>query len=267
MVGFANAEGGLLILGVKEKAQKYKGTTVKVRPGTISSVPPTVTREMIETQLATKIQFPIGGISIFPVRVGVRSNHSVYLIDVPQSNLAPHRVNEMYYYQRLNFDVLEMHHFQIADMFGRRRKPVLELIPRIVGAGTLSTGGRITTYKGRVILSIQNAGLGIAKYPYLSLKIISPFRLAQSGIDGNGSEGLPRLPDARTGIVRFGAASELVIHPRTQLSVTAIDVDYKPGTELQDLQVEYELTAEDAVLSNSVLRVSGKEIMEYLVNR
>jgi len=267
VVGFANAEGGLLVLGVKEKTQKYKGTTVKVRPGPISSIPPTVTREMIETQLATKVQFPIEGISIVPIRVGIRSNHSVYLIDVPQSIRAPHRVNELYYYQRLNFDVLEMHHFQIADMFGKRRKPHLQLISRIVGAGTSSSGGTVTIYRGKVILCIQNSGLGIAKYPYLSLKVPTPYRLAQYGIDGNGHEGLPRLADAGTGMVRFGAASDLVIHPRTQLSVTAIDVEYRPGTDLQDFQVEYELTAEDAVMTNSILHVSGKEIMEYLVNR
>jgi len=267
VVGFANAEGGLLILGVKEKAQKYKGTAVKVRPGAISPVPPTVTREMIETQLVTKIQFPIEGISIVPIRIGVRSNHSVYLIDIPQSIRAPHRVNELYYYQRLNFSVMEMHHFQIADMFGKRRKPDLELISRIVGGGTSSSGGAVAIYNGKVILSIRNSGLGIAKYPYLSVKIPPPHRLAQFGIDGNGHEGLPRLADARTGMVRFGAASELVIHPKTQLSVTAIDIEYRPRTDLQDFNVEYELTAEDTVMTNSVLNISGKEIMDYLTNR
>ena len=68
-------------------------------------------------------------------------------------------------------------------------------------------------------------------------------------------------------MVRFGAASELVIHPGTQLPVTAIDVEYKPGCDIQDFQVEYELTAEDAVMSSSVSTVSGKEIMDYLIRR
>jgi hypothetical protein len=267
VAGFANAEGGLLILGVKEKAQKYKGTTVKVRPGLITPLPPTVTREMIEMQLATKIQFPIEGISIFPIRTSVRSNHSVYLIDVPQSIRVPHRVNEQYYYQRYNFDVLEMRHFQIVDMFGKRRRPRLELIPRIVGGSTSSSGNTITSYHGKVILCIQNSGLGIAKFPYLSLRLPSSHRLAQYGIDGNGHEGLPRLAEAGTGMVRFGSGLELVIHPKTQLSVTAIDIEYHPGTDIQDFHLEYELTAEDAEMVKSVLHLSGKQIMDLLTQR
>lgn len=267
VASFANAEGGLLILGVKEKAQRYKGTTVKVRPGPITPVPPTVTREMIEMQLATKIHFPIEGISIFPIRAGSRSNHSVYLIDVPQSIRAPHRVNELFYYQRYNFDVIEMQHFQIADMFGKRRRPYLQLIPRIVRGGTSAERDRITSYRCKIILCIQNSGLGIAKYPYLSLKIPPSHRLAEYGIDGNGHEGLPRLADAGTGRIRFGSGSEPVIHPATQLSVTAIDIEYRPGTDIQDFNIEYDLTAEEAEMVNSVLHFSGKEIMDNLIKQ
>jgi hypothetical protein len=265
IAGFANAEGGLLVLGIKEKTQRFKGTTVKVRPGPISPIPPSVTREMIEMQLATKIQFPIEGINIFPIRVGIRSNYSIYLIDVPQSTRAPHRVNELYYFQRYNFDVLQMHHYQIADLFGKRRKPYLQLQSTIVRGGNSSSGGTITVYHGRVVFSIRNTGMGIAKYPYLSIKLPKPYRISQYGVDGNGNEGLQRLvnvgPPEK---VHFGSASELVIHPGTQLHVAAIEIEYRPGTTIQDFDIEYELTAEDIEITSSVLHIPGETIITEL---
>ncbi len=112
--GFANAEGGLLILGVNERSEKYKGTTVKSR-----------------------------------------SKKVIFLIDVPSSIRAPHRVNELYYFQRINFSTIEMKHFQIADLFGKRLAPDLDLIFQEEESGE-------NLLKFRIFL--QNQGRAVAKY-------------------------------------------------------------------------------------------------------
>jgi Schlafen, AlbA_2 len=153
--GFANAEGGLLVLGVNEKPERYKGTTVKIRPGAISALPINITREMIENHLLTKINPAIEGIKIVPLRSSSRSKQVIYLIDVPQSIRAPHRVNELYYFQRINFSTIEMKHFQIADLFGKRLAPDLDLQFQKEDSGD-------NLLKFRIL--IRNQGRAVAKY-------------------------------------------------------------------------------------------------------
>lgn len=158
VAGFANAEGGLLVLGVKEKPEKYRGETVKIRPGVISPLPINITREIIENELIANIQYPIEGITIVPLRSSPRSSHFIYLIDVPQSVRAPHRVNDLHYYQQYNFSTREMKHFQIADMFGRRFSPDLYIEIRIMEKESKEEG-YFTVYP-----VINNRGKAIAKY-------------------------------------------------------------------------------------------------------
>ena len=99
----ANAEGGLVVLGVREKPERFRGNVVKIRPGAVTPIPLTVTRESIEANLLAKIQYPIEGITILPLRWTPRSKGFVYLIDIPPSYRAPHRVHELFYFQRVNF--------------------------------------------------------------------------------------------------------------------------------------------------------------------
>ena len=94
VASMANAEGGLVVLGVREKPERFRGAVVKIRPGAVTPIPLTVTRESIEANLLAKIQFPIEGVTVVPLRRTPRSKGFVYLIDVPQSDRAPHRVIE-----------------------------------------------------------------------------------------------------------------------------------------------------------------------------
>ena len=163
IAGFANSSGGLLVLGVKEKPEKHKGQIIKIRPGSFSEIPPTITREMIEHNLEAKIQVSIDEITIISVRKTQRSKNCVYLIDVPPSDRAPHRVNEMHYYQRHNFSTVEMQHYQIADMFGRRIKPDLEVALIDINL-TINDPENMPRNKTiNVSLNIKNEGRAVAK--------------------------------------------------------------------------------------------------------
>lgn len=161
VAGFANAEGGLLVLGVKEHAEKYKGTIVKIRPGAVSPLPPTISREMIENQLIALIQYPIENIVIKVLHPGPKSKKSIYLIDVPQSRLAPHRVNESRYYQRYNFSTLEMKHFQIEDIFGRRQRP---LVSASFKYQRKQTPDPQRLHKYELVIKLTNQGRSMASY-------------------------------------------------------------------------------------------------------
>jgi hypothetical protein len=155
---FANAEGGMLVLGVKEKVEKHRGTIVKIKSGALSPIPHTVTREILENQLYSRIQHPIEGIKIVPLRKSNRSQASVYLIDIPASVRAPHRVNELYYFQRYNFSTLEMRHYQIADLFGRRERP--DLVVTAARSPSANDAAGHTSLE----VSIANRGRALAKH-------------------------------------------------------------------------------------------------------
>ncbi len=173
---FANAEGGLLVLGVKEKVEKFKGTVVKIRPGALSPIPHSVTREAIENQLLARIQHPIEGITIVPLRKSSRAQASVYLIDVPASVRAPHRVNELYYFQRYNFTTMEMKHYQIADLFGRRSAPDLTV------SMTRSTGTNDQLGHFTVSVTIANRGRAAAKFVTAICQVVQgSFKIFASG--------------------------------------------------------------------------------------
>src|SRR2546427_10897538 len=62
---FANAEGGLLILGVTEKEElDEKGRVVKIRPGRITWGSKSVTREKIESMLIDRIRTWVSGLRL-----------------------------------------------------------------------------------------------------------------------------------------------------------------------------------------------------------
>ncbi len=165
VAGFANAEGGLLVLGVRERQEKINGKIVKKRPGAIYPLPDgLITKEMIASKLRSLIQFPIDDLTIVPLRSSNRSKNFVCLIDIPPSIRVPHRVNEQEYYQRYQFETKPMLHYQINDLFGKRFGPSLDLqleIENILGNEfTLST-------------VICNYGRAIAKYPMCLWKLDS----------------------------------------------------------------------------------------------
>jgi Putative DNA-binding domain len=228
VAGFANAEGGLLVLGVREKPEKYKGEVVKIRPGVISALPMNVTREIIENELLAKIQYPIEGITIVPLRSSTRSSHFIYLIDVPQSIRAPHRVNELYYFQRYNFSTREMKHFQIADMFGRRLSPDLELgLQR--KSGQNEDRGHFTVHP-----LIFNRGKVVAKYVTSTCKVLNgPYEIMQSSWQ--------KIDERRW---QFATGSNNGVYPDIHFDTGFIEFQPLPNPDTNFLILQFGLYAE-----------------------
>jgi hypothetical protein len=175
IAGFANAQGGLFVLGIKELLVKDRSKqTIGKRPGTIFPIPNDhIQKEMIEDKLSQLIQFPIDNLSILPLRTTKRGKNYVYLIDVPPSVRIPHRVNQGDYPLRLNFETKPMVHYQINDLFYKRVVPDLDVL---AGVQDFSNN----SFKLRLVL--RNSGRAVAKYPMCLVNIVEgPYTISANG--------------------------------------------------------------------------------------
>jgi hypothetical protein len=230
VASFANAEGGLLVLGVREKPERYKGNIVKIRPGNVTPLPLSVTREAIEANLLSKIQYPVDGVTVVPLRRTPRSKGFVYLIDVPQSVRAPHRVNELLYFQRMNFSTQEMRHYQIADLFGRRRSPDLGV--RIIESPT--NDGHDSSL--RINVSIINSGRAVAKFVTCICQIVGDrYRIFRSSWNV-GNNGIS---------CQWQTRSDHVVYPEVATDAGEIVFVQNDGQQLGNFVLRFSLFAED----------------------
>lgn len=130
---------------------------------------------------------------------------------------------------------------------GASRKPKLSLVGRVS-----STGGR-----AQVVVAIKNeAGAGPARAPRLRLRLPPAFQASQWGLDGNGNDGLPRMPQSpgSPGFL-FAGSTSTVIHPGTEHEVTCVDYVGDQERRPTGLEIEYEVTAEEMYPSTDTLRV------------
>jgi hypothetical protein len=208
VAGFANAEGGLLIIGIRELREKIHRKIVKKRPGAVYALPDgIITKEMIESKLRALIRFPIDDLTLVPLRSSSRSKHFVCLIDIPQSIRAPHRVNEQDYYQRYNFETRPMLHYQISDLFGKRFAPSLDLQLEIADVSD-------DEIKLKGIL--YNFGRAIAKYPMCIWTITNgEYTMTLTG---------QVLLQRRISIAQYTPGSDTVIYPLIHLQLPELTI-------------------------------------------
>lgn len=257
--GSANSSGGIIVWGVDAR----KGADGIDRAREIQPVDPVA-------QLVSRLN-ELTGAYVEPIVDGVQhrgltagdGTAGVALTFVPESEGGPHMAKggEDRFYKRSGDSFYRMEHFDIADMFGRRRRPDLHLVATVRSDGSISSGGT-TRYLAKVLLSIANQGRGSARSPYLSFRLSEPYKVDRYGIDGNGNEGLPRVSVAGDGrFYAYGANAAAVIHPDTQQEVCAIRAEvYQHGGSPPDLEISYSLTAEDIRLIRRVLTIPGADI-------
>jgi|SRR6185503_6949111 len=237
--GFANSCGGIVVWGVDAR-KNPDGVDCAVRKVEIDPV----------TQFVSRLN-ELTGSAATPRVEGVRhkaivsaGNRGFAATYVPETDSGPHmaRLGEDRYYKRSGDSFYRMEHFDLEDMFGRRKKPKLILAARV-------TGSRPNI---EIFLGLRNEGRGTAKAPYLAFDCPKPFSLSPYGLSSSAPSGLPTLPSAGQSLpYRYGANSNFVIHPGTVHDVTRLWLGHPPRKEecpRGDLIIEYEVTAEDTKL-------------------
>jgi hypothetical protein len=161
-----------------------------------------------------------------------------------------------------------MEYFQIADMFGRRRRPSLRLYLDEMHVRSRALAGGTSVWARTFMLGLKNNGRGIARFPSVRLQT-EQLIVDEYGVDGNGFFGLHRLP-ADAGWIAFGGGADDVIYPGTVLKITKLDQRarlsqwQRAGVNARDYvfdeaMVTAEIFADDAEVRNEQITIPKSE--------
>jgi len=174
---FLNAEGGLVILGVcEDDPSKKDNLQAKIFPTKIEFVDSQYTKERIEQIIFSNIHSSAKpDIRIFPIRDSNNPLKAVFLVEIPCGVNPPYQAADNRYYRRLNVTKYPLEHYEIADFFGRRRSPHLELSCMVTNPlkRRIPDQGEVQirdTYHLRILIS--NTGSSSAKY----VQVVASFK-------------------------------------------------------------------------------------------
>jgi hypothetical protein len=245
--GFTNAEGGVIVIGMEARSAPSKEDPDLIQKASpVSDV--IAVKSRIENLIGQLVDPRPEGVKVTAILDSPESKAGFLTIKVPPSEGLPCRSRKDWkFYQRISAGTYPMEYFQIADMFGKRRRPVLKLY---LEEGQVESRGVQTRL---VVFGIENCGRAIARFPTIRLKP-GRFQIDPYGIDGNYGFGLPRLPSQPDWIV-FGGGSDHVIHPGTVLKIAKLlqqsdrsewqRVGAGNTHEFRQLTVEAELAADE----------------------
>ncbi|MFQ5903576.1 MAG: helix-turn-helix domain-containing protein [Candidatus Binatia bacterium] len=125
---FANTEGGVIVIGIKEGKQGKKCVAVEIDKGID---PVQVSPERLEQLIASNVSPPIPGLTVRPVPLsGPKSGRFVYVVTVPKGTTAYQSKCTLRYYGRSEFaaDPLHDHVIRLLMTRGRVAQAALSLL-------------------------------------------------------------------------------------------------------------------------------------------
>lgn len=247
--GFANSDGGLIVWGVDAR-KNDEGIDCVIALFEIAKAATFTSR--LDELTGDAVMPRIDGVRHRSI---LRSNGNGFVITlVPVSDTGPHmaKLGEDRYYKRSGTSFYKMEHFDVADMFGRRRKPKLIITTRIIGRGA----------EVRILFGLRNDGRSSARAPYLAFDAPSPFKRDEFGLDGNRNEGMQRLPFTGQDLpFRYGGDTNLVIHPGITHEVAGIFLGFTQQIlPVTDVTINWIICAEDVPLEKGVVVIEIDKI-------
>jgi hypothetical protein len=216
LCGFANAEGGVLVIGLQAKPSPGKND-----PDLIDKAVPVSdainVKSRIENLVGQIVEPPVEGVKVAGVAEAPNTSTGFVIVSIPPTEGLPCRSRKDWrFYLRISAGTYPMEYFQIADMFGKRRRPILKLYLE-----EEHVKPRSGISNRMIILGIENSGRAVAKFPCVRFRL-GLFAIDPFGIDGNRGFGLPRLPSEPDQII-FGGGSDHVIYPGTILKIAKLE--------------------------------------------
>jgi hypothetical protein len=217
--GFANADGGVLVVGMKARA------TSKDEPDVIDSAAPVEDTVAVKSRIldlvGQLVEPGVERVQAAEINEPPGSRSGFVVVHIPASDELPRRSRKDWkFYLRIGSGTFPMEYFQIADMFGRRPQPKLDLYLQPTGqVKAIPYDNVLHRY---FWLGLSNMGRGIAKFPGIRFRRADcSLTVSNYGLDGNGANGLPLRPADQEWVVFRGGADD-VIYPGTTLKVTQL---------------------------------------------
>lgn len=253
--GFANSSGGIVIWGVTAEQNKDKiDCARKLSP-------------IKELMRFLNWLNSLEGQAVVPTLVGVRheaiqeEEEMGYIKTfIPPSNSAPHMAlyADKHYYKRSGDSFYMAEHFDIVDMFTRKKKPLLEL--KLINLTKQRVSDDIQI---ELTIAIKNTSQVIGKFPYLAISVNEGnFSISRSGPQGNPLSGFKRVRNDRTYQANFIGGNDVVIFPGTIYEVEKITGGFRLPIPLEfspEIVIDYLLTCENMELKKDriVFSISG----------
>jgi hypothetical protein len=262
--GFANSEGGVIVWGVEAQSMSKDDPDVAGRLVPISKLK----LFLSDLQKATAEVVSPGVIGaeheIFEETNGSDTGYVISYI--PQGTGEPHmaRAKDQHrYYYRSGSSFLKMESFMLADRFGRRPQPKLEIACHATSEPSFSGGKTVL----RLRLGIRNTGGAIALHPAMEAKR-SLFEHDEFGLDGNRKFGLMVMEMNKQGNCFFAGGT--VIYPSRTLMVTRFKIEMEGRDILehsfrQPVKIPYSLYC-DGFSVSSELRFNMESLIMTVYN-
>jgi Putative DNA-binding domain len=253
--GFANSSGGLIIWGVDAR-KNFDGIDCADSKKEIGNLPQLLSR--LNALTGEAVNPLVDGVKHRAIPTDGDKGFAVTII--PESDTTPHmaKCGHNRYFKRSGDSFYQMEHFDLEDMFGRRKKPKLQVTATVTPNPMPSNQGRIF----RILVSLLNNGRGMAKGPYLELIFSSNWKVSPYGVDGNMNFNLPRIFSGNIpGRAQFGSTSNFVIHPNTLCDVTFLELTIA-NISPDNTSFEYGVTAEDSTLTRGTINLK-EALLKY----
>jgi hypothetical protein len=258
---FANSSGGLIIWGIVAK-KDIEGRDVAQSKQPIKDLSKFIANL---NRLTGELVDPIVE-DVEHKKIEIMKEEGFVISKIPESLSGPHmaKVGEDRYYKRSGDSFYKMEHFDIEDMFGRRRKPKLELVHKITTEMTVGQNKVILN----AIIGIRNIGRGLAKTPFLEIEIEHPYVVSKYRVDGNRNFGLPQLVQTfDSNVFRFGGSINHVIFPKTIQDVFVIPIEVnKENLSIHDINFRYKIGADDINVIEGTYSIANIEIFKFVQN-
>jgi hypothetical protein len=211
--GFANSEGGILVWGVDARSDSDGVDCAQEIIG-IDNVAKFLSKL---NEFTSAVSPSVSG--VLHKKVIIEEGRGLAVSLIPESDSGPHmakaRLNQ--YFKRTGDKFLVMEHFDVADMFGRRKRPklMLEIAP--------SDHGNPDSHL--FLLRLINNGRASAIAP--SVRLVSTPACMTAwyyGVDGNGNRGMNKVLTVNPGEVFYGGNANDIIHPGSYINIDNISI-------------------------------------------